>query len=120
VSDLQAQIAANQKGISLVNELAAEFGVGVVQKYMGYIQAAAESAVRELLKDVAARCAGGGGGGDSAVLKAVDYMDDGTPIRLSIEIDPNQKANPALLKADHSSSPPCKVSSARGPLRWRS
>lgn len=87
VSDLQAQIAANQKGISLVNELAAEFGVGVVQKYMGHIQAAAESAVRELLKDVAARC---GGGGSSAVLKAVDYMDDGTAINLKVTIDGRQ------------------------------
>jgi 5-oxoprolinase (ATP-hydrolysing) len=94
VSDLQAQIAANQKGISLVNELAKEFGVDVVQRYMGYIQAAAESAVRELLKDVAARCisSGGGssGGGSSeggAVLEAVDYMDDGSPIRLKVTID---------------------------------
>ncbi len=35
MSDLQAQIAANQKGISLVNELAGEFGVGVVQRWGG-------------------------------------------------------------------------------------
>jgi 5-oxoprolinase (ATP-hydrolysing) len=91
VSDLQAQIAANQKGILLVNELAKEFGVEVVQRYMGHIQAAAESAVRELLKDVAARCisssSGGVGGGGSAVLEAVDFMDDGTPIRLKVTID---------------------------------
>ncbi len=65
---------------------------------MGYIQAAAESAVRELLKDVAARCissssSGGGGGSSSsnfAVLEAVDYMDDGTPIRLQVTIDITQ------------------------------
>jgi 5-oxoprolinase (ATP-hydrolysing) len=89
VSDLQAQIAANQKGISLVNELAKEFGVDVVQRYMGYIQAAAESAMRELLKEVAARCisSGGGSSGGGAVLEAVDYMDDGTPIRLKVTID---------------------------------
>ena len=91
VSDLQAQIAANQKGISLVNELAKEFGVVVVQRYMGHIQAAAESAVRELLKDVAARCIStSGGSSNSAVLEAVDYMDDGTPIRLKVTIDASQ------------------------------
>jgi 5-oxoprolinase (ATP-hydrolysing) len=93
ISDLQAQIAANQKGISLVNELAKEFGVEIVQKYMGHIQAAAESAVRELLKDVAARCissCGGGGSSNFAVLEAVDYMDDGTPIRLQVTIDGTQ------------------------------
>jgi 5-oxoprolinase (ATP-hydrolysing) len=56
---------------------------------MGYIQAAAESAVRELLKDVAARCISSGGGSSEggAVLEAVDYMDDGSPIRLKVTID---------------------------------
>jgi 5-oxoprolinase (ATP-hydrolysing) len=34
LSDLQAQIAANQKGIALVNELANEFGVDVVQRFV--------------------------------------------------------------------------------------
>lgn len=46
------QVAANQKGIGLVQELISEFGLAVVQAYMKHIQKNAEVAVRELLKKV--------------------------------------------------------------------
>lgn len=78
ISDLKAQIAANQKGITLIRALIAEFGLDVVHRYMYAIQTTAEIAVRELLKrTVATR---------GPTLEAVDYMDDGTPIKLSINI----------------------------------
>lgn len=38
LSDLRAQVAANQRGIQLVNELIGQYGLGVVQAYMGHIQ----------------------------------------------------------------------------------
>jgi len=38
LSDLQAQIAANQKGIVLMNELIDCYGLDTVQKYMKHIQ----------------------------------------------------------------------------------
>lgn len=38
LSDLRAQVAANQKGIQLVAELIGLYGLGVVQAYMGHIQ----------------------------------------------------------------------------------
>ena len=37
-----AQVAANQKGILLVQELISEFGLDVVQAYMKHIQSNAE------------------------------------------------------------------------------
>ncbi|KAI9319331.1 Hydantoinase B/oxoprolinase-domain-containing protein [Dichotomocladium elegans] len=80
ISDIKAQIAANQKGINLVKSLIEEYSLEVVQAYMGHIRANAESAVRELLKDVGQQHKG-------EALTAVDYMDDGTPIRLKITID---------------------------------
>lgn len=40
LSDLRAQVAANQKGIQLVAELIGLYGLGVVQAYMGHIQVA--------------------------------------------------------------------------------
>jgi Hydantoinase B/oxoprolinase len=46
----QAQVAANRKGIQLVQELVAEYGLAVVQAYMHHVQANAELAVREMLK----------------------------------------------------------------------
>lgn len=38
LADLRAQVAANQRGIQLVNELIGQYGLGVVQAYMGHIQ----------------------------------------------------------------------------------
>ena len=79
-TDIKAQIAANQKGINLVKSLIDEYSLSVVQAYMAHIRANAEDAVRKLLKEVAAKHKGEN-------LKAVDYMDDGTPICLKITID---------------------------------
>lgn len=53
LSDLKAQVAANQKGIKLVSELIDTYGLKVVQAYMDYIQQNAEVAVRDMLKEIA-------------------------------------------------------------------
>ena len=39
LSDLKAQVAANNKGIGLVSDLIAEYSLPVVQAYMNFIQA---------------------------------------------------------------------------------
>ena len=52
LSDLRAQIAANQKGIQLVSELIDAYGLEVVQAYMKHIQENAEVAVRDMLKEI--------------------------------------------------------------------
>ncbi|KAK6376489.1 hypothetical protein LTS17_007084 [Exophiala oligosperma] len=80
LSDLKAQIAANTRGIQLIQNLIGEYGLSCVQAYMYAIQSTAEVAVRNLLRDLHRRFGG-------RPLEAVDYMDDGTPIRLSIVID---------------------------------
>ncbi|KAK7893837.1 hypothetical protein LTR67_006538 [Exophiala xenobiotica] len=80
LSDLKAQIAANTRGIQLIQNLIAEYGLTCVQAYMYAIQSTAETAVRNLLRELVTRF-----GGQS--LEAVDYMDDGTLIQLKIQID---------------------------------
>lgn len=40
LSDLRAQVAANQRGSQLVGELIDSYSLAVVQAYMGYIQVA--------------------------------------------------------------------------------
>jgi 5-oxoprolinase (ATP-hydrolysing) len=77
---LKAQIAANQKGINLISTLIEEYGEDVVQFYMHKIQDNAEKSVKELLKEVSKRFEG-------QDLRAVDYMDDGSPIKLKVSID---------------------------------
>ena len=84
VTNLQkAQVAANQKGITLISQLIEEYGEDVVQFYMHAIQENAEKAVRSLLRHVNNRFEG-------KDLTAVDFMDDGSPIRLKITIDPDK------------------------------
>ena len=82
LNDLKAQIAANKKGIGLISALIEDYGEKVVQFYMHSIQDNAELSVRNLLKAVSRRFEG-------QDLSAVDFMDDGSPIKLRINIDAN-------------------------------
>uniref|UniRef100_A0A8C8S128 5-oxoprolinase, ATP-hydrolysing n=1 Tax=Pelusios castaneus TaxID=367368 RepID=A0A8C8S128_9SAUR len=82
LSDLRAQVAANQRGIQLVSELIGLYRLEVVQAYMMHIQANAEVAVRDMLKDFASRWRGAT---HPMVVEAQDHMDDGSPIRLKVE-----------------------------------
>lgn len=79
LSDIRAQIAANNRGSQLIQFLIADYGLEVVQFYMSEIQKAAEMAVRNLLKETAKK--------RGSKFQAVDYMDDGTAIKLAITID---------------------------------
>ena len=83
MNDLKAQIAANQKGINLISALINDYGEDVVQFYMHNIQDNAELSVKNLLKDIHKRFEG-------QDLSAVDFMDDGSPIKLKITIDPEK------------------------------
>ena len=69
------------QGIQLVNELVSAYGLDVVQAYMGHIQENAELAVRNLLRDVAARTG-------SDTLAGEDNLDDGSRIQLKVKIEP--------------------------------
>ena len=80
LSDLKAQISSNIKGINLITTLIEEYGEEVVDFYMVNIQKNAEMSVRKLLKDVCKRFEG-------QDLSTIDYMDDGSPIKLNIAID---------------------------------
>ncbi|KAF9465924.1 Hydantoinase B/oxoprolinase [Collybia nuda] len=79
-SDLKAQIAANHKGIQLIHAIVEDYGLKTVQEYMYHIRANAEKSVRNLLRDVAKRAG-------TNILTAVDYLDDGSPINLRVEIN---------------------------------
>lgn len=91
LSDLRAQVAANQRGIVLIGELIEQYGLEVVQAYMVHVQANAEAAVREMLKTMATRASAlqSGSSNDEklVVLEAEDYMDDGSAICLKLTID---------------------------------
>lgn len=79
LSDIQAQIAANHRGSQLIQSLIADYGLDVVQFYMLEIQKAAEIGVQNLLKETAKK--------RGSKFQSVDYMDDGTAIKLLITIN---------------------------------
>ncbi len=49
LADLQAQIAANEKGVQELRKMVAHFGLDVVHAYMGHVQDNAEKCVRRIL-----------------------------------------------------------------------
>ncbi|TFK50439.1 Hydantoinase B/oxoprolinase [Heliocybe sulcata] len=79
-SDLKAQISANHKGVQLIRAIVDEYGLETVQEYMYHIRTNAENSVRRLLQDVVKRAG-------TNILTATDYLDDGSPIHLEVNID---------------------------------
>jgi 5-oxoprolinase (ATP-hydrolysing) len=79
VADLRAQIAANEKGVQELNRMVEEFGLGVVQAYMGHVQDNAEESVRRVI----------------GVLKDGQFdlpMDNGAHLRVKITIGAERRS----------------------------
>nr|XP_043638029.1 5-oxoprolinase [Erigeron canadensis]XP_043638033.1 5-oxoprolinase [Erigeron canadensis] len=88
LSDLHAQIAANQRGIVLIKELIEHYGLETVQSYMVYVQKNAEEAVREMLKSIPEKVSFSSANADNLfTIEEEDYMDDGSSIHLKLTID---------------------------------
>ena len=89
VSDLKAQVAANQRGIDLLLEMVEHYssedvpGLPIVKAYMHHIQNNAEEAVRNMLKELSER----EGLAEVDTVAAKDYLDDGSEIVLHLTID---------------------------------
>ena len=74
IADLQAQLAANEKGAAELSRLCQQYGEATVIAYMGHVQDNAEEAVRQAIAGL----------NDASF--AVE-MDDGAEIRVAITID---------------------------------
>lgn len=81
ISDIKAQIAANSKGILLINQLMTEFGLDTIIKYMHAIQKNARDTIKRMLSDLVNHFS-------SKVFEGCDQMDDGSVIRLKVTLDP--------------------------------
>ncbi|MEB3338079.1 MAG: hydantoinase B/oxoprolinase family protein, partial [Leptolyngbyaceae bacterium] len=79
IADLQAQIAANQRGVQELQHLVAHYGLGTVQAYMGFVQNHAEESVRRVI--------------DRLSPGSFTYaMDDGSQIQVSVTIAPETRS----------------------------
>jgi 5-oxoprolinase (ATP-hydrolysing) len=88
VYDLKAQVAANQKGLELLREMVSTYGLEVVQAYMTHIQDNSEEAVRKLVVEWSTAH----GMAEVDTFGAVDYLDDGSPIRVTITFDRRERS----------------------------
>jgi 5-oxoprolinase (ATP-hydrolysing) len=80
LSDLKAQIAANQRGIQLIALLVKEFGLATISAYMIAIQDNAAQTVINMIDRLLEK-------NKDKDLKCTDYMDDGSQICLSVYRD---------------------------------
>ncbi len=87
VSDLRAQVAANERGKQLLLELIADYSLTKTHRYMSYIQDAAEESVRKLITKTLVKKS------SKNKLMAKDFLDDGTPICLSILLNADGSAD---------------------------
>jgi len=79
IADLRAQIAANEKGVQELGRMVEEFGLDVVQAYMGHVQDNAEESVRRVI----------------GVLKDGSFdlpMDNGAHIRVRVSIGADRRS----------------------------
>ncbi|MCB9477453.1 MAG: hydantoinase B/oxoprolinase family protein [Deltaproteobacteria bacterium] len=81
LSDLRAQLAANQMGARLLNALIDETSQAMVTAYMGYIREDAKRAMEAALFEFVAD-------GKTFDRRFADKLDDGAPIRVRIRIEP--------------------------------
>jgi 5-oxoprolinase (ATP-hydrolysing) len=75
LGDLKAQIAANEKGVAELRRMVSQFGLDVVQAYMGHVQDNAEEQVRRVIDAL-----------HDGVF--VQELDNGARIAVSVRIDP--------------------------------
>lgn len=98
IADLQAQIAANKRGIQEIENMVNHFGLETVQAYMGYVQDNAEESVRRAI----------------AVLKDGEFtylMDAGGTIQVKVTLDKTKRS----AKIDFTGTSPQQNSNFNAP-----
>ena len=79
IADLQAQVAANARGVAELQQLVEEFQLATVQDYMGHVQANAEESVRQVI------CSLNSG--------QFSYeLDNGAMIQVTVSVDHQQRS----------------------------
>jgi 5-oxoprolinase (ATP-hydrolysing) len=87
ISDLQAQVAANEVGGRLVRVMAREWGVDMFTRYVSFVCENAKEAVEEMLEQFSVE----NRFEEVHSIDNVEYMDDGTPLHLKLTLDRNSR-----------------------------
>jgi 5-oxoprolinase (ATP-hydrolysing) len=76
LSDLRAQVAANVAGARLMDELCSQYGIAVVQAYMGHVRENAAATMGDRIRKL-----------PDGVFHFEDHLDHGAAIRCTITVD---------------------------------
>ncbi|MBE9008605.1 hydantoinase B/oxoprolinase family protein [Pseudanabaenaceae cyanobacterium LEGE 13415] len=99
LADLQAQIAANERGVQELCRIVEQYGLEVVQAYMQHVQNNAEESVRRVIDVLKPGC--------------FDYlMDDGSKICVDIQIDRTTRS----ARIDFTGTSPQQSTNLNAPL----
>ncbi|MEB3340519.1 hydantoinase B/oxoprolinase family protein [Okeania sp.] len=79
IADLQAQVAANEKGVQELQKMTENYGLQTVQTYMKFVQNNAENSVRKAINKLSSSLTN---------KTATCILDDGNKISISVSIDP--------------------------------
>ncbi len=99
IADLQAQIAANARGMQELLRMVQRYGLATVQAYMQHVQDNAEACVRRAIQ----------------VLQDGDFiypMDDGSQIQVKIQINPSDRT----ARIDFTGTSPQQATNRNAPL----
>ncbi len=95
LADIHAQAAANQSGVRALKAWIEEQGLGKTVTYMGHIQKAAETKMRNALGSL-----------EKGVYRFEDRIDDGSPMKVSITIDPDAPEDRPMAHIDFTGTAP--------------
>lgn len=105
LADLQAQIAANNKGVQELQDMVGQYGLSTVQAYMQHVQDNAEQAVRRVIGQLCKQASRG-------PLNCKVPMDCGADINVSITLNPTD--NSAIV--DFTGTSPQQPNNFNAPL----
>lgn len=104
LADLQAQIAANERGVQELINMVEHSGLPTVQAYMGYVQDNAEVSVRRVISNLCRT--------SSQHLTHIYPMDDGCQIQVTITLDCNTRS----AKIDFTGTSPQQSTNFNAPV----
>ncbi|MGH8820014.1 MAG: hydantoinase B/oxoprolinase family protein, partial [Rhodoferax sp.] len=92
LADLKAQIAANEKGVQELRKMVQDFGLDVVQAYMGHVQDNAEESVRRVIDLLGVRFQLSPDNWNLTPNKFILPLDNGARIQVAIRVNAAERS----------------------------
>ncbi|GAB4465709.1 MAG: hydantoinase B/oxoprolinase family protein [Elainellaceae cyanobacterium] len=111
LADLQAQVAANERGVRELQRIVSHYGLETVQSYMQHVQDNAEESVRQVIVQLSQN-AETSDNQNAAVRQFIYPLDDGTQIQVAIAFNPKERS----ARIDFTGTSPQQANNFNAPL----